>query len=158
MRPDGKAQVELAKRAHGTAWPVGWVRERVEMRRPCAVVIDPAGPAGFLAAKLEQVGVKVVEPTARDVTQACVDLRASVNEGKVTDPETGEVKPSELVHTRDVVLAAAVAAAETKASGAWKRDSEKADISGLYAVTLALFGLRSGEGPSVYEDRGILQL
>jgi hypothetical protein len=140
-RPDGKAQVELAKRLPGTSWPVEWVKARVEARKPVAVVVDPSGPAGFLADRLERAGVEVWTPTAREVAQGCVDMTATVNEGKVTDPESGEVRPSEIVHTRDAVLTSAVHAAEVKASGAFDRENDKADISALYAATLALLGL-----------------
>lgn len=141
-RPDGKAQVELAKRAHGTTWVIEWIRrERIEAHRPVAVVVDPAGPAGFLVAKLRAAGVDVLEPTARQVSQACSDLVATVNEGVIRDPDTRRETPSRLVHTRDAVLTAAVHTAVAKPNGAFDRTVEKADQSPLYAATLALHGL-----------------
>jgi hypothetical protein len=157
-RPDGMAQVELAKRAAGTGWPVEYVVGRVKARKPVAVVIDPSGPAGFLAERLRRAGVEVTEATGRQVAQACVDVVATVNEGKVTDPDTGEVRESGLVHTRDTVLTTAALNAESKSSGAFERTNEKADVSALYAVALALHGLNTAKGPSVYEERGLVLL
>jgi hypothetical protein len=144
-RADGRLLVEVARHQRGTGWVVPWLAERVERWRPCAVVVDPTGPAGSLIAPLEAAGVEVVKATARDATQACGQLYDAVTEGT-------------LRHLDQPMLNAALAGARRRDLGdawAWARKGLSVDISPLVAVTLAAWGHASrahlhNRGPSIY--------
>lgn len=130
VRADGLGHVELVDYRPGT----GWVRERlvdlVARWRPCAVVIDGAGPAGSLVADLERAGLELVFVSARDAVQACGAFVDAVAQGTVR-------------HRPADVLDAAVSGATTRPLGdawAWARRGTAVDICPLVAATLALWG------------------
>ncbi len=129
-RADGLAHAEVVDHRPGTGWVVPWLKERVERWRPCAVVVDPTGPAGSLIAPLEAAGVEVVKPSVRDMTQACGAFYDAVTERTVR-------------YVPRPALDAAVAGARQRLLGdawAWSRRAVSVDISPLVAVTLASWG------------------
>lgn len=130
-RADDALHVEVIEHWPGTGWAVERVVELVEKWRPCAVVIDAAGPAGSLIADLETKGVDVVTPSAREVAQACGQLYDAVVDTKT------------LRHRDQVPLTTALAGASKRDLGgawAWARKGLSVDISPLVAVTLAAWG------------------
>jgi phage terminase large subunit-like protein len=143
-RADGLLHVELVDHRAGTGWVVERVKTLVGRWRPCAVVIDAAGPAGSLIADLEAAGVEVVQPSAREAAQACgsfYDAVSGVAEhaGEAVD-ERGRPTVRCLRHRSDPSLTAAVAGATKRPLGsawAWDRMAASVDISPLVAVTLA---------------------
>ncbi len=141
-RGDGLQHVGITMNADGTIDHrpgTGWMVERLielnETWRPCALVIDPAGPAGSLIADLEAEGIEVVKPSAREHAQACGQLYDAVV------PSEGNV-PS-LRHLGQDSLSAALAGALKRPladAWAWDRKGASVDISPLVAVTLAAWG------------------
>lgn len=130
FHPDGMVHVEVVDHRRQTSWAVDRVVELVARWRPCAVVVDPAGPAGSLLADLAQAGVSVVTTSAADMARAC---------GAFYDLAVG----GRLRHLDQPVLNSAVGAARKRNLGdawAWHR-RDQTDISPLVAVTLAAFGL-----------------
>ena len=129
-RKDDRMHVEIVENARGTDWVVPRVLALVEKWKPCAVVVDGAGPAGSLIAPLEARGIEVLKPSARDAAQACGALfDAAVN--------------GQLRHRDDAPLNAALAGAKRRELGdawAWARKNVSVDISPLVAATLALWG------------------
>lgn len=129
-RRDGRRHVEVVDNARGTDWVVGRLLELRDRWKPCAVVIDGAGPAGSLIAPLEAKGVEVLKPSARDAAQACgAFYDAAVN--------------GQLHHLDQAPLNAALAGAKRRELGdawAWARKNVSVDISPLVAVTLASWG------------------
>ncbi len=129
-RGDGKLHVEVIDHRARTDWVVGRLLELAERWRPCALVVDAAGPAGSLIAPLEAAGVEVVKPTAREMGQACGQLYDAAVQG-------------DLRHLDQPPLQVALAGAQRRPLGdawAWARKTSTVDISPLVAVTLAAWG------------------
>ena len=135
LRADGLLHAELADYRPGTAWIVPRVTEMYE-RHGGQVVIDAAGYEGSLVLPLEQAGVPVTKPTARDVAAAFGQFFDAVTDGK------------SLRHLGQPELDAAVASAATRDVGdagkTWGRRAAAGDISPLVAVTLAAWGASAG--------------
>lgn len=130
---DGKVLLECIDQRPGTDWLVERVVELDQRWRPSAVVIDPTSPAGSFIAPLELAGVKVEQPTARQVAQACGALFDAVVAGTVRHLDQGP-------------LNGALAGARKRQVGdawAWSRRSSSVDITPLVAVTLARWGLEN---------------
>lgn len=144
QRADGRMHSEVIEHRKGTAWMVPWLLERVEKWRPCALVIDAAGPAGALIAQLEvawdraaeETGLErpayqqVVRPTGREVAQAYGQWQEAVREDG-------------LRYMPHPALDAAVAGAAERPLGEAKaltRTASSVDISPLVATTLAAWG------------------
>jgi hypothetical protein len=144
-RGDGLGHGEVVDHRPGTGWVVGRLVELVGRWHPCAVVVDPTGPAGSLLAPLEAAGVEVVRPSAREMAQAAGDLFDAVAQG------TLRVVPRP-------ALDAAVAGAQQRPLGdswAWARKGLSVDICPLVALTLARWGWATrahtySRGPSIY--------
>ncbi|TDE40507.1 hypothetical protein E1295_31910 [Nonomuraea mesophila] len=138
-RADGLGHVEVTDARPGTAWIVPRLVELVKRWKPCAVVVDAAGPAGSLIAPLEAAGLEVVKPSAREAGQACGALYDAVMPPKQPPPEW---RPS-VRHLDQIELNAAIAGAQKRPLGdawAWARLGLDVDISPLVAGTLALWG------------------
>jgi len=141
LRRDGLAHVEVIDARPGTGWMVPRLVELVERWKPCALVVDVAGPAGSLLAGLEKAGLEVVKPSAREVAQACGALYDMVM--PPPDPVAAADWVPTLRHLGQPELAAALAGAQKRPLGdawAWARKGLSVDISPLVAGTLAVWG------------------
>ena len=132
---DGKTLVEVPEGDHRPG--VGWVVPRLlELRkyRPCAVVIDPRGPAAGLIDEAEKAGLEVVKPSLSESSQAFAQFTNGVTEGEGTIRHLGQPE-----------VAKALAGATVRDTGdggqLWARRDTATDISPLVAVTLANWGL-----------------
>jgi phage terminase large subunit-like protein len=129
-RADGLLHVEVAEYGPGTAWVVPWLTARYAKHAPCAVVVDEAGHEGSFVTPLEQAGIGVLSPTAREVGQGFGQFYDAVIEGR-------------LRHRGDPALDAALGGADVRdvADGrTWARKGAARDLSPLVACTLALWG------------------
>ncbi|RSN13812.1 terminase [Streptomyces sp. WAC 01325] len=128
----GGTHVEVVDHRPGTGWILDRAADLHEKWKPRCWVIDAAGPAGSLIADIEErLGVKVVQPKARDVAVAC---------GRFYDAVTEQ----SLSHLDQAPLATALAGAQKRPLGdawAWARRIVSVDISPLVTVTLAKWGL-----------------
>jgi hypothetical protein len=162
---DGLLSVVL-EHGPGTSWVPAKLKERLASR-PAPVFLDPRGPAGALLVDLEEAGIPTADKEPADGTlsrvtpeqhaAACGSLLAAVG----FEPQKDE--PRRFLHTGQPMLDAAMRGATRRPYGdggwAWNRRSARTDISPLVAVTLARWGaLQRAEGPSVYEDRGLVSL
>lgn len=132
QRADGLLHVEVAEHQRGAGWVVERVKAMRDRWRPCAIVVDGAGPAGSLIAPLEAAGIEVVKPTARDVMQSCGQFYDAVMDSK------------SLRHRDQAPLNSALSGAAQRPLGdgwAWNRKGLSVDISPLVAVTNAAWGL-----------------
>ncbi len=144
-RADGKLHAEVVAHRRGTGWVVPYLIERVAKWRPCAVVIDPTGPAGSLIAPLEAAEIEVVKLGAREAGQAAGQIYDAVDQG-------------DLRYLPHPALDAAVAGARQRPLGdswAWARKGLSVDICPLVAVTEAAWGHATrahlhNRGPSIY--------
>lgn len=134
-RTDGLLHTEVIFRERGTAWVQGELVRLADRYDPLATVIDPASPAGSLIAEVEQAGVAVTRPTARDAAQACGQFYDAV------------VHTKSLRHLGQTALDAAVAGAARRTvsdAWCWDRKTLTVDLSPLVAATLAAWGLEAG--------------
>lgn len=134
-RLDGRVQVELLDSESGVAWVARRLAELCSTYRT-SVVLDGSGPAAALLPDLEAAPVPVTALPRSEVVQACGAFLDAVNEGTVS-------------HLDDPILTEAVGAAQLRPgeSVVWTRKGT-ADISPLYAVTLACWGWRTRAGSS----------
>lgn len=129
----------------GTDWIAGRIRDMWNNLKPDAIIIDDKSPASSLITELENVGVKIVSPTATEYAIACGEFHV----GCV--PRKGEVP--KIVHTGQQPLTNAVAAAvkrDLADKWAWDKKNVAQDISPLVAATLATWGYKklSSEAPA----------
>jgi hypothetical protein len=139
LRKDGLVHVEIIDARPGTSWMVERIKDLNDRYKPCAVVVDVAGPAGSLLAGLEAAGVEVVKPTAREVAQACGSFYDAVMPPKAA---VGDWVPT-LRHLDQPELSSALSGAQRRPLGeswAWARKGLSVDISPLVAATLAVWG------------------
>ena len=129
-RAGGLVQAELAELPRaGPDWLVGRLVELRDQWGPCAVVIDPGGPARPLIDAAEAAGLDVAQPTVRDVAGAC---------GQFTDL----CRDGGLRHLGQPELDLAVSQARKRDVGElWAWERKTAHVAPLMAVTLALWGL-----------------
>lgn len=130
-RADGRLQVEVIDHEHGTGWVVDRMVDLKEKWKPCAVVLDPAGPAGTLIKPLERAGIEVVQLTARDAAYAAQGFYDACM-------DTGD-----LAHLDDPILSAALAGAAKRPlmdAWAWARRGVSVVISPLVVASLAAWG------------------
>ncbi|MEV4093802.1 hypothetical protein [Streptosporangium saharense] len=138
-RADSLEHAEVVDHRPGMGWMVARTLELMQRWRPCAVVVDGAGPAGSLIAPLEAAGIEVVKPTAREYAQACGSLYDAV----VPPANATEDWRATLRHLDQAPLNAALAGAAKRDLAdlwAWARRGASVDISPLVAVTLARWG------------------
>lgn len=129
---------------------VFWVAPKLAELGIHKVWLDPRGPVSALLVDLQEHGIEWEEITPAQHAQACGGLLAAV------------VKGGDFRHLDQPILNAAVAGATRKPYGdawAWSRIKATVDITPLVAVTIARWAaLQAGDGPSVYEERGLVTL
>jgi phage terminase large subunit-like protein len=128
----------------GTSWVVGYLSRLYEKKR-LPIRLDPAGSEGAFLRPLKEAGVEVVEVTSREYQQACGELLAAVEAGKVR-------------HLNQAALNRSVAAAGKRDVGkeggwVWVRPGA-VDISPLKAATLALSGVELKRKPRIHVWKG----
>lgn len=129
-RADGLGHWEVVDHRSGTGWVVARMVELHEKWQPCAVVIDPASPAGAFIAPLEEHGLEVMKLTGREAAHA---------HGAMRNDATNMVAR----HMDQPELNDALAGAATRDladAQAWSRKDSSVDISPLVAVTNAAYG------------------
>jgi hypothetical protein len=131
-RPDRRIVVEIPEGDHrpGVGWMVPRLAELAKAHRPCAIVIDPRGPAAGLIDEAEKAGLEITRPVLSESAQAFAQFYAGVTEGDGT-----------LAHLGQLELATSLAGATTADTGdggkLWARKDTTVDISPLVAATLA---------------------
>jgi phage terminase large subunit-like protein len=130
-RDDGQVHVEVIEHKPRTSWMVERLLELNSRWRNCALVIDPTGQAGSLIAPLEEAGVEVIKPTARDMAQACGQFYEAAVDSRT------------LRHLGQPELATALAGAQRRPladAWAWSRKGSSVDLGPLVSSTLACWG------------------
>lgn len=140
--------LEVVKHEVGTNWVVSACVEHRD--RFTEIILDPAGPASALIQPLEAAGITVRQVSTREAVAACQQFLTAV---------TDRVPR----HLGQLDLDRAVSNADRRDVGdggwMWSRKRSSVDISPLYAVTLAAWAAgEAGQGPSVYEERGLRTL
>lgn len=142
--PDGELYIDSVHFQQGTSWVVGELSKLYERKR-LPIRIDPAGSEGAFIRPLKEAGVEVVEVASREYQQACGELLAAVDAGKVR-------------HLNQTPLNMAIAAAGKREVGkeggwVWVRPGA-VDISPLKAATLALSGVELKRKPRIHVWKG----
>lgn len=135
VREDGLKHLELVDRFPAdTGKLIGQLKKRIKQFNPTAIVVDPAGPAGYLIADIEKhCNVDVLKPSSREVAAACGSVYTGISS---INQESRDVRvrphPS---------LDAAARGADWRDRGDAKvfdrRNDDSADPAPLMAVTLA---------------------
>jgi hypothetical protein len=124
--------VQLVEHRPGLAWVVRRVRELARWE-PCAVVVDPAGPAGQLVPDLEQAaaecGFELVSVTGREACHAAGAFLAAVSGAGADVAHYGQPDLDESV----------TSASKHHVGDVWRWD-RNATSAPVEAVTLALYG------------------
>jgi hypothetical protein len=139
VRADGLLHLEVVEHEPGTSWVAARVQAIVAKWSPCAVVLDPGGPAGSLVADFEAAGLELTTTKARDVAAAAGGLYDAV----VRPPDAPVDWAPSVRHIPHPGLSAALSGAGRRPLGdawAWNRRGASVDISPLVAVTLARWG------------------
>ena len=71
MRDDGDLHVEVFAHRPGIDWVVPELLRLRDKLWPCAIVIDPGGPAGALLNAAEEADLEIVQPSTREIAQGC---------------------------------------------------------------------------------------
>lgn len=133
LRRDGRIMSEIPQDDHrpGTSWMVPRLKELKKRHRPCAIVIDPNGPASCLLSDAATARLEIETPTSAEIGQAFGVFYVAVGD-------------RQFVHTGQADLRAAIAGAAERDMGdgghAWARKHTSVDISPAVAVTLAVWG------------------
>ncbi len=145
LRADGVPHVEVVEHKRGTSWVAARMAELVAKWKPCAVGLDPSGPAGSLLPALQAVGIEPALIGARDQAQGCGAFYDAV--------VTAQVR-----HRDQPDLNAAIAGAKKRPLGdawAWHRKDATVDISPLVAATEALWAFTVHRHDDAPRDAGI---
>lgn len=148
-RQDDKIHIELLRSGAGTAWLVGSLVS-LHVTTGAVIAIDPGSPAGSILADLQtalrdhykepekDLSEIIYMMAARDVAQAF---------GMIYDAATSPAsEPRTIVHLPQKELTLAVGGADSRPVGstggyAWDQRTATVDITGLVAVTNAVWGL-----------------
>lgn len=154
-RADGLPMAEVVHYRYDPSSAVEWLASDERTVRPSAVVLRKTGPAASLADELTDAGYEVLWWQGGDISQACGDLYDVVRGDE--DEPCGAFRHA--AHT--VLDVAAATAATTPYGDRWSWDMKKSatDISPLFALTGALWGLaRPTEQPrvSAYADHDLI--
>lgn len=143
--PSGDLYVDNVRFDTGTAWVQSYIADDLYPRKRLPIRIDPSDSAGAFIRPLKEAGVEVVEVAGREYQQACGELLAAVEGGRIR-------------HLGQASLNKAVAAAGRRDVGkeggwVWVRPGA-IDISPLKAASLALSGVELKRPPRVHTWRG----
>jgi len=134
-REDGLRHLELVDRFPTDIGKlIGGLKKRITNFNPVAIVVDPAGPAGYLIADIEKhCGIEVLKPSSRDVAAACSSVYVGISN---VDAERRDVRVRP--HS---ALDAAAKSADWRDRGDAKvfdrRSDDAADVAPLMSVALA---------------------
>lgn len=135
-REDGLGHLEFVERRDGTAWVVDRCVQLDADHQNDGFVVQPGSPAATLIVPLQQAGLTVVEPSAREVGEACGGLFDAVSERSVR-------------HLGQIEVDDGLSGAGSRTLGdlwLWDRQSSTSDISPLVALTLARWAWLEANG------------
>lgn len=139
--PNGNLYVDNVRFAPGTSWVEAYITEDLYPRKRLPIRIDPSGAAGAFVRPLRDAGVEVVEVNWREYAQACAELLAAVNDGKIRHLGQESLNRSvQVAGRRDV---------GKEGGWVWVRPGS-VDISPLKAATLALSGVERKRKPRIH--------
>lgn len=142
--PGGDLYVDSVRFGEGTTWVVEFLSELCERKRT-AIRVDPAGAEGAFIRPLREAGVEVVEVGGREYQQACGELLAAVEGGRVRHIDQ---KPLN-------IAASAAGRRDVGKEGGWVWVRPGAvDVSPLKAATLALSGVELKRKPRIHVYQG----
>jgi len=148
---NGRPVVNLRERRKGLMWVPEYMKALAEESGMWEVAIQSKGcPAMEFIDPLKQMGFTVHEIDGSHIGLATGRLRDRVREGR-------------LIHTAQPLVDQAIEGGVTKViaeNEAWDRRRSIVDISGVAAITVALYGLETCEPPqaesSAYEDHDLI--
>lgn len=147
-RADDDVHVELVDRRAGVEWMVERTVALVDSWGPCAVVVDPGGPANSLIVDLRNAfaragaDTKLITPNGREIAAACGRFFDATGEvDPAADPRDEEPDPMRLHHIGQAELTQSIRAAGRVFTGQlWRWDPRAGDATPVESCTLALLG------------------
>jgi len=139
----GRRHLELAARfPTDEAKLIGWLKKRLTTWTPRCVVVDPAGPAGYLIAKIEEhCKIEVAKPLGRDVAGACGSVFVGISgEAAARDVRVRRTDPA-LMEPLTAAARRAVWRDRGDARVFDRRVEDDADPAPLMALALADWGM-----------------
>lgn len=163
-RPDGRRHVEVIDHERGTRWIVPRLRTLLDKNRHLGLLLDERSPAMALEGELRDAGIEYTTTNTADLARACGEIfdhftasvrcpgddrckalrvRVPAIKALACPGHEHDVPQPEVFHRDGLPLRSAIAAAGVRPLGeAWAfRRHGNADISPLYAVTIANYGL-----------------
>lgn len=151
---DGKKQVEVLHSGSGTSWCVNFIQSLYNAKHnppPLAVALQSGARAGTLIPELETLEYEVIPFGAREIMGSTGFIYDSVEDGT-------------LVHLDDLTLKAGLQGARAYNIGGkvgdeeyngwgWSRVDTTVDITGVCAITYALWGLNMKRAEAVVEQK-----
>lgn len=140
-RADGVAHAELVEHRPGTGWVVDRLVELATGWKPCALVIDPAGPAGSLEKKLLEKGFSADKKAPAGTTR--LHLMGTREYAQACGALADDIVNGQFRHIGQPELDTAVDGVRTRPladAWAWSRGRSGSSISPLVAITLARHG------------------
>lgn len=139
--PSGHLYVDTLDDRPGTDWLFDFLTDH-HSRKKTPYRVNPAAPEGAFVRPLEEVGVDVVQVSAREYQQAC---------GEVLDA----IKNGTIHHLGQPSLDRAVRAVQRRDVGkegawVWAEPASAVDITTIKAATLALTGVSAKRRPRIH--------
>lgn len=152
---DGESkQVEIVKDGPGISWCVEAIREMCESPRnppPLAVCVQAGGRAGALIPELEAIGVEVIPFGTKEIMGATGFFYDSCKDGSLS--HLGDLSLAEgLSGARQYMIGGKVGESEYNGWG-WSRVDPTVNITGVCAVTYALWGLNMKRSKALTERK-----
>ncbi|MBB5167214.1 terminase large subunit [Mycobacterium sp. AZCC_0083] len=151
---DGRKQVEIESSGRGVSWcvdAIDAIYKGLQSEPPLAVCIQSGARAGALIPELEALGIEVIPFGAKEIALSTGFLYDSVDDESLV--HLGDTTVEDGLHGgRKYNIGGKVGEDEYNGWG-WTRADTSIDITGVCAITYALWGLNMKRAESVVEKK-----
>lgn len=151
---DKLKQVEVLQSGRGISWCVGFIDKLYQAKLnplPLAVCVQSGGRAGALIPELEALEVEVIPFGSKEIMAATGFLYDSVEDGTLIHLDDMSVKAG-LTGGRKYNIGGKVGGDEYNGWG-WSRADTTVDLTGVCAITYALWGLNIKRAEAAVERK-----
>ncbi|WP_099021279.1 terminase large subunit domain-containing protein [Mycolicibacterium palauense] len=151
---DGRKQVEVESSGRGISWcveAVDSIYKAINSEQPLAVVVQAGGRAGALIPELEALGIEVIPFGTREIMGATGFFYDSCTDETLVHLGDDSLKVG-LAGARQYMIGGKVGEDEYNGWG-WARADTTIDITGVCAVSYALWGLNMKRAEALTEKK-----
>lgn len=151
---EGKKQVEVLHSAAGVSWCLPYIESLYNAKQnppPLAVALQSGARAGALIPELETLEYDVIPFGAREIMSSTGFIYDSVEDGSLVHLDDKSIKAG-LTGARSYNIGGKVGDSEYNGWG-WSRADTTVDITGVCAITYALWGLNMKRAEAVVEKK-----